>query len=259
MEPGVPSGAGLGRYGGEDSQRNEAQIMPKLTLVVERKPVQVYDVNSSEVSIGRAEGMDIKIDNVSVSRRQARIRRQENGHWWVHDLGSANGTFLNGERVTNPRLIIAGDEISFGKFSLFFEREMNEPVVERVAASSRKVEPGTFYLHVDEVEHLQRTVARKRKAQLRWEARGAAGTFYLDCRERGALLLGRSGRCDLRLPAGPRHHVLIIRTQNGYEVRNLSKWYRLRVNGYVRAQAGLANADVVTIGKVRLTFIDELG
>jgi FHA domain len=233
--------------------------MPRLTLVMERNPVKVYDVDSSEVTIGRGEGLDIRIDNVSVSRRQAQIRREGAGGWAVKDLGSANGTFLNGERLTAPRPLMPGDEISFGKFSLFFEREIHEPIVERAAPSSKKVEPaGTFYLHADEVEHLQRTVARKRKAQLRWEVGGAADTFYLDGLDRGALLVGRSHRCDLRVPAGPRHHVLITRTPNGYEVRNLSRWYRMRVNGHVRVQSPLRNSDVVTIGKLRLTFADEL-
>ncbi len=45
--------------------------MPKLTLVLERKPVQVYDVGSFVTNIGRAEDMHIVIDNVSVSRRQS--------------------------------------------------------------------------------------------------------------------------------------------------------------------------------------------
>jgi FHA domain len=233
--------------------------MPRLTLVMERNPVKIYDLNSPEVNIGRAEGLDIRIDNVSVSRRQAQIRRENDGNWAVKDLGSANGTFVNGERLTTVRPLVPGDEISFGKFSLFFEREIHEPLTERVVASTGNLEPaGTFYLHADEVEQLQRTVARKRKAQLRWEAGGAADTFYLESLERGALLVGRSRRCDLRVPAGPRHHVMITRTQKGYEVRNLSRWYRMRVNGHSGVQFTLKNSDIVTIGKLRLTFVDEL-
>ena len=68
--------------------------------------------------------MDIVIDTVSVSRRQARIEMTASGQWVVEDLNSANGTFVNGQRLTSPRPLARGDEISFGKFSLFFDRAL---------------------------------------------------------------------------------------------------------------------------------------
>src|SRR5262245_42273309 len=101
--------------------------MPKLTLVLDRKPVQVYDIDQPVIRIGRGESMDVLIDNVSVSRRQAEIR-EENGAWTVRDLGSSNGTFINGQRLTADHRLRPGDEISFGKFSLFFERAFTDPI-----------------------------------------------------------------------------------------------------------------------------------
>ena len=102
--------------------------MPKLTLVLERKPVRVFDVNSSVVNIGRAEDMQLMIDNASVSRRQAQIRFGANGSWTIQDLGSVNGTFLNGRRLTSVQPLKRGDEVSFGKVSLFFDSAITEPV-----------------------------------------------------------------------------------------------------------------------------------
>ena len=61
--------------------------MPKLTLVLERKPLQVYDLDRDVIRIGRSAGLEIVIDNVSVSRRQAEIW-QDAGTWKVADLGS---------------------------------------------------------------------------------------------------------------------------------------------------------------------------
>jgi FHA domain len=233
--------------------------MQKVTLVMERKPVRVYELTSREVTIGRAEGLHIRIDNVSVSRHQARMRLDDHGAWTVEDLGSANGTFLNGQRITTAQTLNPGDEISFGKFSVFFDREITEPLLERIAASKNGLEQpaGTFLLRADEMEDLQRSVALKRKAHLRWEARGRQGIHPLD-NEPTAVLVGRSRRCDLRVPAGPRHHVLITRTHGGYTVRNLSHWYRMRVNGQRCADAALNSGDAVEIGGLRLTFLAEM-
>lgn len=61
------------------------------------------------------------------------------------------------------------------------------------------------------------------------------------------------------MPAGPKNHVIVIRSRTGYEVRNLAGWSRMRVNGARVTQAILKGGDVVEIRGLRLTFFDEVG
>src|SRR5262249_15063190 len=64
---------------------------------------------------GRLGTLEIVLDDNSVSRRHAEVRLTPNG-WMVRDLGSTNGTFLNGERLGSGGLPIkARDIIQFGK------------------------------------------------------------------------------------------------------------------------------------------------
>ncbi|HEU5196175.1 MAG TPA: FHA domain-containing protein [Methylomirabilota bacterium] len=235
--------------------------MPTLTLVAERTPVKAYEVATLGVTIGRGEDMDIVIDNASVSRRQARIEMVPTGEWVVEDLNSANGTFVNGQRLTARRTLARGDEISFGKFSLFFDRALRAPVQARAIETRPNLPRATDTFHMDQkdVERLQQAVAMRRRAHLKWEARDKQDTFYLERLERSAVLVGRSALCDLRVPAGPKHHVLVLRNRTGYEVRNLSGWSRMRVNGDVVSQAPLKGGDTVLIRGLRLTFFDEVG
>ena len=70
------------------------------------------------VAIGRAQENDVVVDGDSeVSRRHAFIERLAGG-WVLHDLGSRNGTFANGERVHGPRSLRGGDEIRVGSTRL---------------------------------------------------------------------------------------------------------------------------------------------
>src|SRR5438874_1594291 len=115
-----------------------------------------------------------------------------------------------------------------------------------------------FHMDLKEVERLRKTLALKRRAHLKWEARGKQDTFYLERLERSAVLVGQSPLCDLRVPAGPKHYVLVLRNRTGYEVRNLSSWHRMRVNGAVVTQAPLKGGDVIETRGLRLTFFDEI-
>jgi pSer/pThr/pTyr-binding forkhead associated (FHA) protein len=242
--------------------------MPTLTLVSERRPVKVHEINSLVVNIGRGEDMDVVIDSACVSRRQAQIRLEPSGAWSVVDLGSANGTFLNGRRILARQPLARGDEISFGPFSLFFDRAFTGPALEAPArrAGRRTAEsPGpsprptdTTRMDRRDVARLQHEAARKRRAHLAWRADSVQGMHFLERVNGAAILIGRSDLCDLRVPAGPRHHLLVIRTGGRYEVRNLSGWHRMTVNGVIARRAVLADGDEVEIARLHLVFADDL-
>jgi hypothetical protein len=68
------------------------------------------------VTVGRHPDSDIFLDDITVSRRHAEFRR-ERGRFWVHDAGSLNGTYINGERA-DDRVLATGDEVQIGKFKL---------------------------------------------------------------------------------------------------------------------------------------------
>jgi pSer/pThr/pTyr-binding forkhead associated (FHA) protein len=77
-----------------------------------------FAVNREFISIGRHPESDIFLDDITVSRRHAEIRREGNAYSLL-DTGSLNGTYLNRERIEASPLG-DGDEIQIGKFRLLF-------------------------------------------------------------------------------------------------------------------------------------------
>ncbi len=75
---------------------------------------KVYPLEASEVSIGRESTNTITINDVEVSRKHARMELRGNAYV-IQDLGSTNGTFVNGQRVTGPQVLNPGDSISLGE------------------------------------------------------------------------------------------------------------------------------------------------
>ncbi len=70
--------------------------------------------------IGRDGANEVVMDEDTVSARHA-LLRFDGRRWWVEDLDSTNGTFVNGQRVTGARAVRSGDEIRFGRVAVRFE------------------------------------------------------------------------------------------------------------------------------------------
>jgi pSer/pThr/pTyr-binding forkhead associated (FHA) protein len=89
-------------------------------LVVTRGPNSGsrYSLDEPLVTAGRHPDSDIFLDDITVSRRHAEVRRVDDGYE-VADVGSLNGTYLNRERVEKGRLS-DGDELQIGTFKLLF-------------------------------------------------------------------------------------------------------------------------------------------
>ncbi|MBQ6520994.1 MAG: FHA domain-containing protein [Anaerolineaceae bacterium] len=67
-------------------------------------------------SIGRDARNDIFLNDIFISRFHAEVYRDARGRWYLHDMNSKNGTFLNGEKLdSNPVFLNAGDVISIAK------------------------------------------------------------------------------------------------------------------------------------------------
>jgi hypothetical protein len=102
---------------------------PAYQLVLRSGPTPgtVFSLEKANMFIGRDLGNDIVINDAEVSRRHARLVMQGDSYV-IEDLGSTNGTSVNGQRLTGPRLLKSGDAVTFGeKLNLAFEQVLTSP------------------------------------------------------------------------------------------------------------------------------------
>lgn len=94
--------------------------MGKLTVRTGPQAGTEFPVDRPSIRIGRGSGNDIVLQDSQSSRQHAEISRQGD-QFYVRDIGSTNGTFVNGERVTGLRLLHPGDQIRIGDTTIGYQ------------------------------------------------------------------------------------------------------------------------------------------
>jgi hypothetical protein len=121
----------------------EAQVEPGATMIYKAKPQpteaaspvelgveeesfaltmkgRTHALDGAKVVLGRSKDSDVQVEDANVSRKHAELRR-EGPAWWLVDLGSTNGTELNGKRIQRSKLS-DGDTITLGATDLVFAK-----------------------------------------------------------------------------------------------------------------------------------------
>ena len=99
--------------------------MAKLILTLDGAVIREYEIDKDSISIGRKHGNDIQLNDLTISGRHTLIT-VVGDHTYADDLGSTNGTLLNGARISKSQLV-HGDTIQTGNYQFtFFCEEDND-------------------------------------------------------------------------------------------------------------------------------------
>ena len=84
-----------------------------LSIKIEQGKESSRHFSQAEVMIGRDPNCDLSMMDEALSAHHARLTHHH-GQWWLEDLNSTNGTFLNHEKLTTPAVVITGDKFKCG-------------------------------------------------------------------------------------------------------------------------------------------------
>lgn len=127
------AGWGSGGQGGYDQGFGEGEktrvVRPstsqqRIGMIVIRQgkePGRVFELRKDRLTIGRSRDSDIFLEDLAVSRLHTTVNSDGSGHYIIRDEGSANGTYVNQQRISEQSLE-EGDEIQVGQTVLAFVR-----------------------------------------------------------------------------------------------------------------------------------------
>lgn len=239
---GAPAGAGA------------TDPCPEIQVFVGERLMGTFSMAGGEVTVGRTPGNTILIENPGVSRRHAVIRL-EGGRAVLEDLGSANGTFVNGQRVSRHGLA-EGDEIAIVKHRLLFR-------LPRTGEPAAKAEPlldGQKTMFIEAGAVAQAMVGRQ-------PGRGETATPVLRPRlilpdrklsleDQREITLGSGTDCDVQLSGMfvARLHAKIVGQKEGFKLVHVAGLAGTRVNGEKISEHLLKHGDEIEIAKQKILF-----
>ena len=211
--------------------------MPEIIVTLGGTVVNRYVFEKDIVSIGRSRDNDLFIENLAVSRNHARIR-QEGGRFFITDLNSANGTFVNGKQITKSELS-HNDTIVIGKHSLLFKSEVLSDVA--LISDAFGAERTMVVSRVPTA--LLRVIRGKQKDQ----------EFRVDKAE---VTIGRGKGCGICLPDWfvGKEHAVIRRRGTAFVLRDVGSWRGTKVNDQPVTETALKDGDEIQIGGTRFLF-----
>jgi len=214
-----------------------------------------FSLARGELTIGRNPGNDILIDNVGVSRRHAVIRLSGE-RATVEDLGSANGTFVNGQKITIHELK-DGEEIQVLKHRLLFRvpKEAAAPKGEAPADVGQK----TMYIEPAMIAQAAagRPAGRPEAAPPKLRPCLILPDRKKMVLESGEVTLGSAPDCTIHLSGlfvGKLHARIVSEKEGQFKILHVAGLAGTRVNGEKVTERALKHGDEIEIGKQKLLF-----
>lgn len=230
--------------------------MPRLLLKFNDEVLKVIDSSKEFITIGRNMKNDIQIDNLAVSNFHAHIVCQL-GHYFVEDLGSTNGTFVN-ERKIGKWALSDNDAITIGKHSIVF---LEEEVGSGSGIEELQMEK-TMILDTEKQRELlggDAVIADPAiegpVAMLEVLAGSTDESNY--SLNNKLTLIGKDEAAEIKLEGllAPKVGCFISRDKSGYGLIPPEKKNKVKLNGQeVKDAVSLKSGDQIGIGKVKFLF-----
>lgn len=232
--------------------------MADWTITLHDKIIKSFSIDEGgEISIGRGTECDVTIDNTAISRRHVALTLS-NGVYFISDLGSTNGTFVNGKKISAEEMVSIDDTIEFGKFRLVQAPEgiEAENMASSIASQDMDTEDETIFVtKASEKPQQKRQFKPKAKGPLLKVIQGNGTPPELSLAGTSSIKIGKDPSCDLIITGWfvGAAQCYIIKRENNFCLVPQKSWAATCINdSKVTSEHTLRPGDII---KIRSTLI----
>jgi len=214
--------------------------MWKLTIEDDEGKQTQLPLAHDEYGLGRGDGNSIRLTDRNVSRKHALLRRNGQG-WFIKDLQSYNGTYVNGVRVAGEQLVNGGDVVQLGDYRIELVDESKA-----VAATDPAAQQGA----------LAQVPVHQRPNRLVVVVGPNPGTEYPLDRDHFSIGRAEEATISINHSSVSRLHAELMSLGAGrFEIIDKGSANGIRINGVELKRGILEAGDALELGDVRLRFV----
>ncbi|MDA8164633.1 MAG: FHA domain-containing protein [Desulfobacteraceae bacterium] len=233
--------------------------MPEWIISLQDRVIKRFLIDEGHrLTIGRSGEADVTIDNTAVSRLHSAFSLR-NGIYFLEDLNSLNGTFINGRRIEAETPVSPEDEIAIGKFRLgaAAEGDQREESASVVAAAMDLDDATVFVTPKARAASEPASPPGKTGTCRLTVIDGSAVPRELALDGRSSIKIGKDADADIRVPGwlvAPAQ-CFVVDQAGRFVIAPQKSWTGTWLNGLrIKDPQPLRKGDVITIGRVKIRY-----
>lgn len=235
--------------------------MADWSIILNDKIIKQFSLADGEkISIGRGKEADIVIDNAAISRKHIAIESTA-GIYLISDLGSTNGTYVNGKKIDTNEPVSDSDLIEFGKFRLLPTSKTNTSakVADSVAAATMDLDEATVFVTSSKIEpEISKRSFKPRNKRTRLTlVSGSASPREFEIEDKTSIKIGKDSSCDIVIPGFlvAKAQCYIFKKENKFMLVPQKSWAGTFVNdSKITTEKVLHKGDIIRIRSTSLRF-----
>jgi len=208
-----------------------------------------------KLTIGRGADADVIVDNTAISREHTSLELKD-GLYILSDLGSLNGTFVNGKKIKGAEYITQDDNIKLGKFKLSVSKGPEQELT-----SSYGAHPDTDdKTIIVSSKHLAGMAADSDVKKPEYQLiliEGNAAPMKISLKGKSSIKIGKAPSCDLVLSGLfiADAQLYIVQHKDKYKIIPQRSWAKTFLNGTkIKHEQILKKGDIIRIRSIKIRF-----
>ena len=227
------------------------------TLMLHDRVITHFTIHEgTRLTIGRSEEADISIDNTAISRLHASLELKGGVHF-LTDLGSTNGTTVNGERISGTVPVTEKDMVTIGKFRLVPEHVAGEQVSKSYSTAMDIDDQTVFVSNATRQPTPQEQPPANQADHKLLVIDGEANPRELSLKGKSSIKIGKDASCDLIVTGFlvAKAQCFVVSKKDKFFIVPQSSWSATKLNDVsIKNERLLRKGDTIEIRGVKIRF-----
>jgi pSer/pThr/pTyr-binding forkhead associated (FHA) protein len=230
--------------------------MNEWTISLNDKLIKSFTIKEGwKLTIGRGADADVIVDNTAISREHTSLKLKD-GLYILSDLGSLNGTFVNGKKINGTEYITQDDDIKLGKFKLSVGKGSEQELTSSYGAHP-DTDDKTIIVSSKQLAGMAKDSDVKKPEHQLILMEGNAAPKKISLKGKSSIKLGKALSCDMVLSGFfiADAQFYIVQHKDKYKIIPQRSWAKTFVNGIkIRDEQILKKGDIIKIRSTKIRF-----